>query len=86
MILAALLDGAGIGLTIPFLQLLLNEGTNFHLPAIPFLQTANLWLIQQPKSTLIGVLVLTLLSSLALKSYFSYTAEILQLRSLTMKS
>lgn len=76
MILAALLDGLGIGLTIPFLRLLLNEGNGFHLPA-GILPGVDLWVSQQPKATLIGFLVLTMLVSLALKSYFSYMAEVL---------
>lgn len=76
MILAALLDGLGIGLTIPFLRLLLNEGNGFHLPA-GILPGVDLWVSQQPKVTLIGLLVLTMLVSLALKSYFSYMAEVL---------
>ncbi|MEH2413475.1 ABC transporter ATP-binding protein [Nostoc sp.] len=76
MILAALLDGLGIGLTIPFLRLLLNEGNGFHLPA-GILPGVDLWVTQQPKVTLIGLLVLTMLVSLALKSYFSYMAEVL---------
>ena len=76
MILAALLDGLSIGLTIPFLRLLLNEGNGFHLAA-GILPGVNLWVSQQPKATLIGLLVLTMLVSLALKSYFSYMAEVL---------
>ncbi|MHC5673369.1 ABC transporter ATP-binding protein [Nostoc sp.] len=76
MILAALLDGVGIGLTIPFLRLLLNEGNGIHLPA-GILPGVDLWVSQQPKATLIGLLVLTMLVSLALKSYFSYMAEVL---------
>ncbi|MEH2292155.1 ABC transporter ATP-binding protein [Nostoc sp.] len=76
MILAALLDGLGIGLTIPFLRLLLNEGNGIHLPA-GILPGVDLWVSQQPKTTLIGLLVLTMLVSLALKSYFSYMAEVL---------
>lgn len=76
MILAALLDGLSIGLTIPFLQLLLNEGNGFHLPA-GILPGVALWVSQQPKATLIGLLVLMMLVSLALKSYFSYMAEVL---------
>lgn len=76
MILAALLDGLGIGLTIPFLRLLLNEGNGFHLPA-GILPGVDLWVSQQPKTTLIGLLVLTMLVSLALKSYFSYMADVL---------
>lgn len=76
MILAALLDGLGIGLTIPFLRLLLNEGNGFHLPA-GILPGVDLWVSQQPKTTLIGLLVLTMLVSLGLKSYFSYMAEVL---------
>lgn len=77
MVLAALLDGLGIGLTIPFLRLLLNEGGNVHLPAIPILQGINLWLAAQPKPTLIGLFALLILSALALKSGFSYMAEVL---------
>ncbi|MEH2058124.1 MAG: ABC transporter ATP-binding protein [Nostoc sp.] len=76
MILAALLDGLGIGLTIPFLRLLLNEGNGFHLPA-GILPGVDLWVSQQSKTTLIELLVLTMLVSLALKSYFSYMAEVL---------
>ena len=76
MILAALLDGLSIGLTIPFLQLLLNEGNGFHLLA-GILPGVALWVSQQPKATLIGLLVLMMLVSLALKSYFSYMAEVL---------
>lgn len=77
MVLAALLDGLGIGLTIPFLRLLLNEGGNVHLPAIPMLQGINLWLAAQPKPALIGLFALLILSALALKSSFSYMAEVL---------
>ena len=76
MILAALLDGLSIGLTIPFLRLLLNEENGIHLPA-GVLPGVDLWVSQQPKTTLIGLLVLTMLVSLALKSYFSYMAEVL---------
>jgi ABC-type multidrug transport system fused ATPase/permease subunit len=75
MILAALLDGAGIGLTIPFLQLLLNDGASFHLPTLPFLPDGGLWLTQQPKGTLLAFFSLILLASVALKSVFSYFAE-----------
>jgi ABC-type multidrug transport system fused ATPase/permease subunit len=75
MILAALLDGAGIGLTIPFLQLLLNEGVNFHLPGV-LGESINSWMSQQPKSILIGLFAAFMLSSLALKSYFGYLAEV----------
>ncbi|MEH2383912.1 MAG: ABC transporter ATP-binding protein [Nostoc sp.] len=76
MILAALLDGVGIGLTIPFLRLLLNEGNDFHLLA-GILPGVGLWLSQQSKATLIGILLLAMLGSLALKSYFSYMADVL---------
>ena len=75
MILAALLDGAGIGLTIPFLQLLLNDGSSFHLPALPFLPNGGLWLTQQPKGILLAFFSLILLASVALKSVFGYFAE-----------
>jgi ABC-type multidrug transport system fused ATPase/permease subunit len=76
MVLAALLDGIGIGLTIPFLRLLLNEGS-LSLPAHPALQGVNLWLAVQPKPTLIALFALLILAALALKSGFSYTAEVL---------
>ncbi len=75
MILAALLDGAGIGLTIPFLQLLLNDGSSFHLPALPFLPDGGLWLTQQPKGILLAFFSLILLASVALKSVFGYFAD-----------
>jgi ABC-type multidrug transport system fused ATPase/permease subunit len=75
MILAALLDGAGIGLTIPFLQLLLSENSKFHLPAMPLLEGIELWMNQQPKGILLGLFSLILLSSVALKSLFAYIAE-----------
>jgi ABC-type multidrug transport system fused ATPase/permease subunit len=75
MIFAALLDGVGIGLMIPFLQLLLNEGTRFHLPSLPFLQIGELWLNQQPKGVLLAFFSGVLLISIVLKSIFSYWAE-----------
>ncbi len=75
MILAALLDGAGIGLTIPFLQVLLNDGTSFHLPALPFLPDRGQWITQQPKGILLALFSVILLISVALKSLFGYLAE-----------
>ena len=77
MILAALLDGVGIGLTIPFLNLLLNESASFSLPAMPIVRDVNFWLMAQPKSVLIGLFATFMLISLALKSYFGYLAEVL---------
>lgn len=75
MILAALLDGAGIGLTIPFLQVLLNGNASFHLPTLPFLAGIDQWITQQPKSILLALFSTILVVSLALKSLFSYWAE-----------
>ena len=75
MILAALLDGAGIGLTIPFLQLLLSENDSFNFPALPFSPDGGLWLTQQPKGMLLALFSLVLLASVLLKSVFSYFAE-----------
>jgi len=76
MIFAALVDGIGIGLTIPFLRLLINEGGSFNLPAIPFIQGLNPWLMSQPKSVLVGLFGLFILSSLALKGCFGFLAEL----------
>ena len=75
MILAALLDGAGIGLTIPFLQILLSENSSFHLPVLSFLPDGGVWLAQQPKGMLLALFSLVLITSVALKSVFSYFAE-----------
>ena len=75
MILAALLDSASIGLTIPFLKLLLNESLT--LPATPLTHGINLWITQQSKFILMGVLAGILLVLIAFKSYFSYLAEAL---------
>jgi ABC-type multidrug transport system fused ATPase/permease subunit len=75
MILSALLDGAGIGLMIPFLQVLLSENDNFRLPALPFLQEQGLWLTHQPKGILLALFSLVLLLSVVLKIVFSYIAE-----------
>jgi len=75
MILAAILDGVGIGLTIPFLQMLLSENQSFHLPRLPFLQEQLLWLNQLPKGILLVVFSVVLLISLVLKSICSYLAE-----------
>ena len=77
MILAALLDGAGIGLTIPFLRLLLNEGLSFPAHDLPYLSEISAWIALQSKSTLLIIFGLILLGSLALKSFFGYWAEIL---------
>ncbi|MGA7937546.1 MAG: ABC transporter transmembrane domain-containing protein, partial [Kovacikia sp.] len=75
MILAAALDGVGIGLMIPFLNLLLSDGNSFHLPMIPFLQGAGLWLTQQPKGVLLACFSVLLFSLVGLKSVFSYIAD-----------
>ncbi|WP_404790602.1 ABC transporter ATP-binding protein [Altericista sp. CCNU0014] len=74
-IVAALLDGAGIGLTIPFLQLLLSENTKFKLPELPFLQEQALWLLGQPKGVLLSLFSIILLASVLLKVVFSYWAD-----------
>ncbi len=75
MVLAAILDGAGIGLMIPFLQLLLNDSQSFHLPSLPFLQAIGPWITQQPKGILLALFSVVLLISVLLKSIFSYLAE-----------
>lgn len=75
MVLSALLDGAGIGLTIPFLQLLLSEGSKIHLPAVPYLQDLELWLNSLSKGLLLAFFSLVLLMSLLLKTLFGYLAE-----------
>jgi ABC-type multidrug transport system fused ATPase/permease subunit len=75
MALAALLDGAGIGLTIPFLQLLLSEDSRLDFPPIPVLEGLEAVMNQQPKSILLIIFSLVLLTSVALKSLFSYLAE-----------
>ncbi len=77
MISAALLDGAGIGLTIPFLRLLLNEGLSFPTHGLPYLSEISAWMALQSKSTLLIIFGLILLGSLALKSFFGYWAEVL---------
>ena len=75
MILAALLDGAGIGLTIPFLQVLTNDNAVLHLPTLPFLPDGGRWITQQPKGVLLGLFSVILLISVVLKSVCSYFAE-----------
>jgi ABC-type multidrug transport system fused ATPase/permease subunit len=78
MLVASLLDGVGIGLMIPFVKVLINEG-NPQLPAMELTRDLNLWLSQQGSVVLIGLFACTLIISLTLKAYLSYTAQCLTL-------
>ena len=73
----SLLDGVGIGLMIPFLKVLTNEGEPFQLPAMALTEGLNLWLSQQDNVVLIGIFAFTLIASLTLKAYLFYTAQCL---------
>ena len=77
MILSSLLDGIGIGLTIPFLELLLNENSISVLPQMPLNQGVNSWLAQQSKGVVIALFALLLMGSLILKGYFYYISQML---------
>ncbi len=76
MLLASLLDGVGIGLMIPFVQVLINEGKP-QLPAMEMTRGLNLWLGQQDSVVLIGLFASMLIASLTLKACLAYTAECL---------
>jgi ABC-type multidrug transport system fused ATPase/permease subunit len=78
MLVASLLDGVGIGLMIPFVKVLINEG-NPQLPAMELTRGLNLWLSQQGSVVLIGLFAFALVISLTLKAYLSYTAQCLTL-------
>jgi ABC-type multidrug transport system fused ATPase/permease subunit len=71
---ASLLDGVGIGLMIPFVKVLINEGKP-QLPAMALTEGLNLWLMQQDNVGLIGIFAFTLVASLTLKAYLFYMAQ-----------
>ncbi len=77
MILSSILDSVGIGLMIPFLKVILNEGGGTLLPQIALTEGLNNWLAQQGKGTLISVFALVLMGSLILKGYFYYLSQVL---------
>ncbi|MGA7934588.1 MAG: ABC transporter transmembrane domain-containing protein, partial [Kovacikia sp.] len=70
---SSLLDGVGIGLMIPFVKILINEGKP-QLPAMPLTEGLNLWLSQQDNVVLIGLFAFTLIASLTLKAVLLYMA------------
>ncbi len=70
---ASLLDGLGIGLMIPFVKVLINEGTP-QLPAMEMTTGVNLWLSQQDNVVLIGLFAFMLIASLTLKAVLFYMA------------
>ena len=70
---ASLFDGLGIGLMIPFVKILINEGKP-QLPAMELTTGLNLWLSQQDNVELIGLFAFTLIASLTLKAYLFYMA------------
>jgi ABC-type multidrug transport system fused ATPase/permease subunit len=71
---ASLLDGVGIGLMIPFVKVLINEGKP-QLPAMALTEGLNLWLSQQDNVGLIGLFAFTLIAALTLKAYLFYMAQ-----------
>ncbi len=73
-LVASLLDGVGIGLMIPFVKVLINEGKP-QLPAMALTEGLNLWLNQQDNVVLIGLFAFTLVASLTLKAYLFYMAQ-----------
>lgn len=78
MLVASLLDGVGIGLMIPFVKVLINEGKP-QLPAMELTRDLNLWLSQQGSVVLIELFAFALITSLTLKAYLAYTAQCLTL-------
>jgi ABC-type multidrug transport system fused ATPase/permease subunit len=73
---SSILDGVGIGLMIPFVKVLINEGKP-QLPAMELTKGLNLWLSQQDSVLLIVLFACTLIASITLKAYLSYTAQCL---------
>lgn len=74
-VIASFLDGIGIGLMIPFLDLLLNKG-EIQLPSsVPMAEILNIWLKQQDKGTLLIYFSLILMTSFTLKAYISYVSQ-----------
>jgi ABC-type multidrug transport system fused ATPase/permease subunit len=73
---SSILDGVGIGLMIPFVKVLINEGKP-QLPAMELTKGLNLWLNQQESVVLIGLFACTLITSITLKAYLAYTAQCL---------
>jgi ABC-type multidrug transport system fused ATPase/permease subunit len=78
MLAASLLDGVGIGLMIPFVKVLINEGKP-QLPSMELTTDLNLWLSQQGSVVLIELFAFALITSLTLKAYLAYTAQCLTL-------
>ncbi|MEW6498253.1 MAG: hypothetical protein AB1589_38000, partial [Cyanobacteriota bacterium] len=60
MILSSILDSVGIGLMIPFLKVILNEGGGTLLPQMALTEGLNNWLAQQGKGSLISLFALVL--------------------------
>ncbi|AGY58638.1 ABC transporter ATP-binding protein [Gloeobacter kilaueensis] len=79
MLLASLLDGVGIGLMVPFLKVLLNEGgpAALHLPGGALVAGVNSWIEHQQKGTLIFAFTLVLMAALTLKGYLYYLSQVL---------
>jgi ABC-type multidrug transport system fused ATPase/permease subunit len=73
---SSILDGVGIGLMIPFVKVLINEGKP-QLPTMELTRGLNLWLSQQDSVVLIVLFACTLIASITLKAYLSYTAQCL---------
>lgn len=78
-VVASLFDGIGIGLLIPFVKVLINEGKP-SLPPMELTKDFNLWLSQQDSVALIVLLACALVGSFTLKACLSYTAQCLTLR------
>jgi ABC-type multidrug transport system fused ATPase/permease subunit len=77
-IIASFLDGIGIGLMIPLLDLLLNKDKIPSIPTLfPMAQSLNIWLGQQDKGTLIVLSATILMVSFTLKALISYISQCL---------
>ncbi|MBD2103233.1 ABC transporter ATP-binding protein [Leptolyngbya sp. FACHB-261] len=77
MFVASVLDAISIGLMIPFLKILLNEGNTSYFPQTRFTEGLNSWLVQQPKSEIVGLFALILVGVFILKSAFYYIAQVI---------
>lgn len=77
MVLSSVLDAVGIGLMIPFLKVLLDEGGAFVLPRMALTEGINSWLVQQSKGVIVTLFALVLMGSLILKAYFYYLSQVL---------
>jgi ABC-type multidrug transport system fused ATPase/permease subunit len=77
-IIASFLDGVGIGLIIPLLEVLLPGGQIPSIPSFfPMAQSLNIWLRQQDKGTLLILSVTILMVSFTLKAFIAYISQYL---------